>query len=40
MCFIHGVRAWIFRSELWVMGLGGAGVGLGFFPVYFLPLQL
>lgn len=28
--FRYGVRAWIFRSKLWVMVLGGAGVGLVF----------
>lgn len=26
--FRYGVRAWIFRSKLWVMFWGGAGVGL------------
>lgn len=26
--FRYEVRAWIFRSKLWVMFLGGAGVGL------------
>lgn len=26
--FRYGVRAWIFRSKLWVMFLGGARVGL------------
>lgn len=28
--FRYGVRAWIFRSKLWVMFLGDAGVGLVF----------
>lgn len=28
LCFRYGVTAWIFKSKLWVMCWGGAGVGL------------